>query len=146
MKIKYLGPIPLPEKLEGGMWVNVHPYGQHDINEVKEYPDDFGEELLATSKSQRFEQIIENQPEEKLAEETGEATQEAVESPVEEEKEQIKPAPITMMDDPKTVVKDALDAMGVPEDKIDTASFEPEKKVVPRIPTLKPKKHSRKKR
>jgi hypothetical protein len=45
MKIRYDGP---------GSFVNVHPYGQHLREETKEYPDDFGEELIATSKAQKF--------------------------------------------------------------------------------------------
>jgi|GEM_PF-3563333 len=46
MKIKYLGP---------GAAVDVAPYGRHAAGEVKEYPDDFAEELLATSHRQQFE-------------------------------------------------------------------------------------------
>ena len=46
MQIKYLGP---------GDWVNVAPYGQHTKDRVKDYPDDFGAELLATSRRQKFE-------------------------------------------------------------------------------------------
>lgn len=45
MKIKYLGP---------GSFVNVDPYGQHDKNEIKEYPDEFAAELILTSKKQQF--------------------------------------------------------------------------------------------
>lgn len=48
MKIKYLGP---------GSSVNVGPYGQHNKNEVKNYPDEFAKELLATSKKQKFEVV-----------------------------------------------------------------------------------------
>ena len=48
MKIKYLGPPPE---------VNVAPYGPHKQDEVKEYPDEFAEDLLATSKKQHFEAI-----------------------------------------------------------------------------------------
>lgn len=48
MQIKYLGPM---EK------VDVAPYGEHRKGKVKEYPDEFGEELLATSKKQKFEAI-----------------------------------------------------------------------------------------
>ena len=43
--IEYLGPAD---------WVNVEPHGRHMKNEVKEYPDDFAEELLGTSKKQQF--------------------------------------------------------------------------------------------
>lgn len=46
MKIKYLGPRES---------INVAPLGLHYKGEVREYPDDVGEELLATSKKQRFE-------------------------------------------------------------------------------------------
>jgi len=48
MQIKYLGP-------SGD--VNVAPYGPHRKGDVKEYPDDFAEELLATSIKQKFEAI-----------------------------------------------------------------------------------------
>ncbi len=45
MRVKYLGPSPE---------VNVAPYGPHSKGEAKEYPDEFGGELLATSKKQKF--------------------------------------------------------------------------------------------
>jgi len=48
MLIKYLGP---SDK------VNVGGHGLHLRKEVKEYPDDFAEELLATSQKQQFEEI-----------------------------------------------------------------------------------------
>jgi len=48
MKIKYLGPSPS---------VNVAPYGAHKKEEIKDYPDKFGEALLATSKKQKFEAV-----------------------------------------------------------------------------------------
>jgi len=48
MKIKYLGPSPV---------VKIAPYGDHRKDEVKDYPDEFGEDLLATSKKQKFEAI-----------------------------------------------------------------------------------------
>jgi len=48
MKIKYLGPSDE---------VIVAPYGPHRKGDVKEYPDDFAEELLATSIKQKFEAI-----------------------------------------------------------------------------------------
>jgi len=48
MKIIYLGP---------SRAVNVAPYGPHARGEVKDYPDEFGEELLATSKKQRFKAV-----------------------------------------------------------------------------------------
>ncbi len=48
MQIKYVGPSPS---------VIVHPYGVHMKDKVREYPDDFGEELLATSHKQNFEQV-----------------------------------------------------------------------------------------
>ena len=167
MKIKYLGPIPLPEKLEGGMWVNVHPYGQHDIDTVKEYPDDFGKELIATSKTQNFEEVIDTPPENEEFYEVIQNVVKEAELPVEEVIEEVDPVPVPVEPIPteavnyaKSTLKGILDAMGVPEDKIDTASFEPEpvplksepkpigpeKKVVPRIPTLKPKNRSRNKR
>ena len=47
MKIKYLGPRKS---------VNVAGWGPHFKNETKEYPDDFGRELLASSRKQKFEQ------------------------------------------------------------------------------------------
>ena len=46
MQIKYLGPSEA---------VNVASYGSHRKGDVKEYPDDFAEELLRTSKKQQFE-------------------------------------------------------------------------------------------
>ena len=48
MQIKYLGP-------SGD--VNVAPYGPHRKGDVKEYPDDFARELLATSIKQQFEPV-----------------------------------------------------------------------------------------
>jgi len=48
MNIRYDGPSPS---------VNVEPYGSHAKGEVKEYPAEFGEELIATSKKQRFTAI-----------------------------------------------------------------------------------------
>lgn len=48
MKIKYLGP---------SSSVNVAPYGPHPKGQVVDYPDDFAEELLATSKKQRFTSV-----------------------------------------------------------------------------------------
>ena len=48
MKIKYLGPAES---------VNVEPHGPHRQGEVKDYPADFGEDLLATSKKQQFELV-----------------------------------------------------------------------------------------
>jgi hypothetical protein len=47
MLIKYLGT---------GSSVTVVPYGQHLKDEVREYPDEFGADLLETSKRQRFEE------------------------------------------------------------------------------------------
>ena len=46
MLIKYLGPSDS---------VNVAPFGPHGKGEVKDYPDGFGKELLATSQKQQFE-------------------------------------------------------------------------------------------
>jgi|GEM_PF-3044484 len=46
MKIRYLGPSPS---------VNVGEFGPHYKDEVKDYPDKVGEELLATMRKQRFE-------------------------------------------------------------------------------------------
>lgn len=48
MKIKYSGP---------SNTVNVPPYGKHAKDQVKEYPDDFAKELLATSNRQQFEAV-----------------------------------------------------------------------------------------
>jgi len=48
MQIKYLGPSDE---------VNVAPHGPHRKGDVKEYPDDFAEELLATSIKQKFEKV-----------------------------------------------------------------------------------------
>lgn len=50
MKIKYLGPSDS---------VNVGGFGSQSKYEEKEYPDDVGAELLATSKKQRFEAVDE---------------------------------------------------------------------------------------
>jgi len=50
MKIKYLGP-------SGS--VNVVPYGSHVKGQTVDYPDSFAEELLSTSKKQRFKRIAE---------------------------------------------------------------------------------------
>lgn len=135
MKIKYLGPSPE---------VNIEPYGPHRKDEAKDYPDDFGQELLATSKRQKFEEIIE--------------APDKAESFIETFQEVAKEITKT----PAEMVKGVLDAMGVPEDKIDTASFKPEKepesvkpkpepekpekKVVPRIEIPKPKKRNRRKK
>lgn len=48
MKIKYLGPSGL---------VFVAPYGGHEKDGVKDYPDEFGADLLSTSRKQRFEAV-----------------------------------------------------------------------------------------
>jgi len=48
MLIKYMGPS------DG---VIVEPFGIHTRGQVKYYPDQFGKELLATSKKQKFEKI-----------------------------------------------------------------------------------------
>jgi len=45
MKIKYMGPSP---------FVKIGGYPVQKKNEVIEYPDEVGEELLATSKKQKF--------------------------------------------------------------------------------------------
>lgn len=48
MRIKYLGP---------SGFVFITPYGDHQKGETKEYPDEFGKELIATSKKQKFEAV-----------------------------------------------------------------------------------------
>lgn len=48
MKIIYLGPSES---------VNVAPYGNHRKNEMKNYSDEFGADLLLSSKMQRFEEV-----------------------------------------------------------------------------------------
>lgn len=48
MKIKYNGP---------GAFVMVEPHGMHKKGEVKEYPDDFGANLIETSRKQKFEVV-----------------------------------------------------------------------------------------
>ena len=48
MKVKYLGPSDA---------VNVGGYGSHRKGEVKHYPDEFAEELLVTSKKQKFKAV-----------------------------------------------------------------------------------------
>lgn len=45
MEIRYEGPCSM---------VNVAPFGAHVRGMVKTYPDDFGAELLRTSKRQQF--------------------------------------------------------------------------------------------
>jgi len=51
MLIKYIGPT------DG---VIVEPFGIHRQGQVKYYPDQFGSELLATSKKQIFEKVEDN--------------------------------------------------------------------------------------
>jgi len=54
MFIRYLGPreeIDLP------------PHGRHLRGQLKDYPEDFGKELLATSKRQVFEVVVEKKAE-----------------------------------------------------------------------------------
>jgi len=53
MKIKYLGPRAA---------VEVAPFGPHGIGEIKDYPDEFAEELLKTSKRQEFEAVAARKP------------------------------------------------------------------------------------
>ena len=48
MKIKYLGP---------SKSVIVAPHGTHKKDETKDYPDEFAEDLLVTSKKQKFEAV-----------------------------------------------------------------------------------------
>ena len=48
MLIKYLGPRDR---------IKVAPHGLHYKDEVKEYDDDFGSDLLASSTRQRFEEV-----------------------------------------------------------------------------------------
>ena len=48
MIIKYLGPRSR---------IRVAPYGWHEMEEEKEYPDEFGEELMETSKKNHFERV-----------------------------------------------------------------------------------------
>jgi len=45
VKIIYDGPM---------MRVNVVPYGFHEMGETKEYPDEFGRDLISTSRRQEF--------------------------------------------------------------------------------------------
>jgi hypothetical protein len=49
MKIKYLGP---------GDSVEVGGFGRHLRGQVKDYPEEAGRELLATSKRQQFEEVV----------------------------------------------------------------------------------------
>ncbi len=53
MKIRYLGPCDS---------VNVAPHGPHPAGEIREYPDEFGADLLSTSQKQRFEAAEEDPP------------------------------------------------------------------------------------
>ena len=48
MYIRYLGPSES---------VNVEPFGAHTKDDVKEYPDDFGVDLMDTSVRQQFEVV-----------------------------------------------------------------------------------------
>lgn len=48
MKIKYLGPSP---------FVNVGGFGPHYKDTVRDYPKDIAEEILTTSKKQKFEAV-----------------------------------------------------------------------------------------
>jgi len=48
MKLKYKGP---------GAYVMVAGFGRHDRKEIKDYPDEVAEELLATSKRQKFQVV-----------------------------------------------------------------------------------------
>lgn len=48
MLINYLGPSD---------FVRVPPYGRHWQDQVKEYPDEFGADLLASSTKQQFEEV-----------------------------------------------------------------------------------------
>jgi hypothetical protein len=50
MKIRYLGPMDR---------VYVVPYGPHYRDEIRNYPDSFARELLATSTKQHFEAVDE---------------------------------------------------------------------------------------
>lgn len=51
MLIKYIGPADS---------VNVAPFGNHAKGATKYYPDEFGQELLKTSKKQKFEKVKDN--------------------------------------------------------------------------------------
>jgi len=53
MKVKYLGP------RDG---VHVEPYGVHLKNQVKDYPDDFADDLIATSQKQQFKAMETRKP------------------------------------------------------------------------------------
>lgn len=48
MDIVYLGPYES---------VNVAPYGDHRKGQLKQYPDEFGADLIATSRKNRFESV-----------------------------------------------------------------------------------------
>ncbi len=68
MKIKYLGP-----RTE----INVEPHGKHQMGEEKDYPDDFGRELIESSRKQRFV-VTEGPEEDPSPEEILEATRKAI--------------------------------------------------------------------
>ena len=53
MDIRYCGPRD---------HIMVVPYGVHNKDEIKEYPDEFGQDLLDTSTRQRFELVEEEDP------------------------------------------------------------------------------------
>lgn len=53
MKVKYLGPRAM---------VDVAPYGSHLAGEIKDYPEEFAQALLAESRRQHFEAVAERSP------------------------------------------------------------------------------------
>lgn len=59
MDIIYLGPSES---------VNVGSYGDHRKGQLKQYPDDFGADLIATSIKNRFEAVPTEQEQQKDAE------------------------------------------------------------------------------
>lgn len=53
MDVIYLGPSES---------VNVAPFGDHRKGQLKQYPDEFGADLIATSKKNKFEAVATPEP------------------------------------------------------------------------------------
>jgi len=103
MQVKYLGP---------SGEVNVVPYGPHRKGDVEEYPDDFAEELLATSKKQKFKAVGgRSEPEPESESETEEKEGEAESEP----EAAIEPE-LTIDDMTVAEIKAELDVRGVEYD------------------------------
>jgi len=87
MKIRYLGCRRPNGELVGDS-VGVGGFGSHLRGEVKDYPEDVGQELLATMRRQKFE-LVEDEAPKVTARKAGKA---AVEEPVPAEGGTVEPA------------------------------------------------------